>query len=390
LKSIDTDSKIRIDAYINLGQTLIKNGEYSKIIKIYKSLIKQKMFPEKHDIFKLYLARSYLELNLYSNSEKELKDLIDGEYSNIIKSNAFHYMGLLNIKLNSRDIGIKQIEKAIELNPNNPDPYISVAIEFSKDENYDKAKRYFKESLSLNSKNAEVYHNLGHIYQIEGKPDKAINLYNKALKINNELLDTHFRLATSFINKENFSFARYHLNKLQDTDPSFINAKKYFGQIYMLEGSFRLAISELEKSLTLFPNDHETLYLLSIAYGNENNYKDSLKTLLKLEKLNNKYHDLYAKIGDLYLILQNKKKAGSFYKRELSRNPKSATALIGIMKLEALKTKPSINQITSLLKKAVSLGFKDIDGIKTSPSMKNVLKNKNFNSFLNSMDKGKD
>ena len=351
-KGIQIDSSEAEASYIALGQLLIKRGKYKKIIELYEKLLKKNLFTKEHGVFKLYLGRSYLELNLYSSAQKELNNLIIGNYSDTIKSNAYYFLGLLDLKLGEIDIGIKQIEKAIELNSKNPDPYISVAIEYAKKEDYKKAKDYLKDSILLDPNKSEAYHNLGHILQIEGDFDKAIELYTKALKLDNDLLETHYRLAILFIEKKNFDYARYHLNKIHDTKSTYINAKKYFGKIYMLEGSFELAISELESGLKLFPNDEEAIYLLAIAYGN------------------------------LYLILREEKRASIYYNKELSRNPKSSPATIGVMKIEAAKKNPNLDTIVDLIRKAIENGWSDIEGLKKSPFLKNVIKNKRVQRSL--------
>jgi len=366
-----------------LLRVYLKNSRYNEIIKLCEKLITIKAFEKDRAIFYIYLCRAYSGLNIFSKAESLCGKVLDGNYSDRFKAIAYYFMGDMNLnKLGSRDIGLRQLEKATMLDPDYVEPYVALAIEYSNMKKYSEAKKYFIKSVSLSADRPEVYYNLGQIYQLEEDIDRALELYTEALKLDGELLEAHLKLAIIFTEKGNYAFARYHLNKIQMTEPSFAPVDKYFGKIFLLENNYTMAIHMLKRGLGRFPGDEEALYYLSIAYGNDGNYAESLNALLKLKKINSNYRDLYSKIGDIYLIMGNRHKAYNFYNREIKRDEMSASAIIGLVKLEASSKKPSYKKIINLLKKALKSGFKDIEGLIKSPYMRSVIKDEKIIEVL--------
>lgn len=368
-----------------LGRLYLVRGDLKKLVDFYEDIRKKYKFLYSNPVFLLYLGKAYLDLNLFSQAEKVLKIIIEGAYSNEYKSNGYHYLGLLNLKLGSHDVGVDQIKKAISLDPQNPSNYISLGIELAKSGEMDKARDVFLKSIKLKPDNSEAYFNLGHISHIKGNIDEALAHYNNSLKQGNDSLETHYRLAILYLDKDNFEFSRYHLNKIKNTDSGFANIDLQYGKIHFFENNLDLAIKSLKKGLILYPKDEENIYFLALVYGNAQQIEKSLEYLLRLEKLNSKYKNLYSKIADLYLILGKRGDALKFYMKELRRNSGAYDAYIGMAKLEASSKKPRIKNVEKFLKKALEAGFQDKKALLESPYLKKVIKNDRILSLLSEL-----
>lgn len=346
-------NKMKLDKKVlALANDFIKNFNLSKTVKI-----------------KFFLALSHFRLEEYSAAEALFKEIISETTDKKLLSQAYCYFAEMNTKLNSVELAFSQLKKALELDNMNARAYASIGILLAGQEKYEEAKNFFEKSISLAKEKPEpeVYYNLGQLYEIEKKYDLALEMYEDSIRIEPDLLESHFKLALLYIEKSDYKFARFHLEKIKKINIMFCNTDKLFGKIEILERNFDEAIGTLQKGLRLFPQDEENLYYLALAYGNIGRFNESLQSLLKLEKNNVKYKDLFAKIADLYVILGKKVEAQKYYEKELGRDTFNLVALIGLAKLEAMNKKPSMKKIYELIMKAVNSGFRDIDNLRQSP-----------------------
>jgi tetratricopeptide (TPR) repeat protein len=360
------------ESILGLGDLLLKTSKFNELIELSKKGLANKEGKENYDLLHLFLGKAYSDVKLYSKAGEEFKLLVDGDYSNIIKGKAYYHLGVLNSILGQSDIAIKQLEKSIKLDPTNPEPYADLGVFYGRKNKLVRAKSLLQKSISLNPDIPEVYFSLGQIYELENKKDMAIEAYTTSVKKDDDLLEAHYKLALAFIEKGNFSYSRYHLNKIRRTNSLFTNVDKYLGKIYIYEHNYAWAKTYLLRGLKLFPKDPENLYYLSIAYGNDGESIKALKSLLEVEKLVNKMPNLFSKIADLYLITGKNLKAEKYYRKELKNDDKNGYAYAGLAKIEAVKKKPSIIKVVKYIKKARKNGFKDTVGLSRSPYLEKI------------------
>ncbi len=104
------------------------------------------------------------------------------KYKAETKSAEYYYnvgISYLNVGENSK--AIYNLNKALELDPNNPDILNALGIAYSSVHEYEKAKQYFKRAIEINPDKAEIYTNLGVIYAQEKNYGEAIKYFEKAI-----------------------------------------------------------------------------------------------------------------------------------------------------------------------------------------------------------------
>lgn len=78
---------------------------------------------------------------------------------------------------------MKQLKKAMSINPNMDGYHIAWGIGFHYFKQYGKAEESFKKAMAINPKNAWTYSQLARVYLAEGKKDEAKKLFEKAKSI---------------------------------------------------------------------------------------------------------------------------------------------------------------------------------------------------------------
>ncbi len=78
---------------------------------------------------------------------------------------------------------MKQLKKAVSINPNMDGYHIAWGIGFHYFKQYGKAEESFKKAMQINPKDAWAYAQLGRVYLAEGKKDDAKKMFEKAKSI---------------------------------------------------------------------------------------------------------------------------------------------------------------------------------------------------------------
>jgi len=98
------------------------------------------------------------------------------------------YYGLAHtyLALFDQEKAVSALEKAIEIDPDNPIFYRDLGYIAISNNNVDSAELFFKKALELAPEAADLYKTLADIYIGHGEREKAIALYEEALEINSD------------------------------------------------------------------------------------------------------------------------------------------------------------------------------------------------------------
>lgn len=134
-----------IECLIKAGAILEKNREFDKAIATYKKILKM----DKND------------------------------FQGLMK------LGMIQIRNNQKDKGMKNLEAAYEKNKGNVELKIKLAETYARgdDEQINKAEKMLQEALILNKGSGDAFAALGRIYERKEKVDDAINAYHRALQL---------------------------------------------------------------------------------------------------------------------------------------------------------------------------------------------------------------
>ncbi len=96
-----------------------------------------------------------------------------------------HYdQGITYLQKGKLNKAISEFNKAVELNPENPDVYYNRGLAYIKKEQYDLAISDNTKAIELNPMANKAYYNRGLAYHDEGQLDKAFSDYTMAIELN--------------------------------------------------------------------------------------------------------------------------------------------------------------------------------------------------------------
>lgn len=123
------------------------------------------------------------------------------------------------------DEAIDCLRQAINLNPNLPWTYHSLADVLRKQGLLDEAMTFYCECIRLSPETPWSYHALGDILIKKGKQEEAIALYQWALRVEPNLYWTHNALGTLYEHSNKFEQADHHYRQAVEIDPTIEQAK---------------------------------------------------------------------------------------------------------------------------------------------------------------------
>ena len=162
-----------------------------------------------------------------------------------IKSANYHYqMGISYLNDNNIQPAFVELQKALELNPQDKDVHEAIGIIYLTNlEDYSKAIKHFQEALKIDKNFSEAANNLGNAYSSLGEFNEAIESY---------------KMAIANPQYKNAAMALYNL-----------------GMVYFRLSKFDEAMDAYKDSLKRFSNFYMPYYGLALCYNAKGQYGDA-------------------------------------------------------------------------------------------------------------------
>jgi tetratricopeptide (TPR) repeat protein len=161
------------------------------------------------------------------------------------------------------------INRAMQLNPELPDAYISQAlIQFVADRNWPGAKQSLEHAIELNPSDADAYLRYGYFLIMVGNFDEALEKLEKARSIDplSPIIQTNIGLV--YLCSRRYPQAIEHLSKVVANNPSFPLSKWFLATSYDSVGEYDKAF-DLKLSATADDGKHELATQLRHVKDNE-------------------------------------------------------------------------------------------------------------------------
>ena len=144
----------------------------------------------------------------------------------------------------------KEFQRAIELNPNQPDAHELLGYYWEVIKQYDKAERELKNAQQIAPLMGLINMDVATLAYFEHHYDEAIALYRKA----------------------------------HDLDPDFSPVPFFLGQAYERQGQYEQAINECQKALAFSPDNPSILSVLGYAYARAGRRDEAQAILSKFQE----------------------------------------------------------------------------------------------------------
>ncbi|MBN1625912.1 MAG: tetratricopeptide repeat protein, partial [Deltaproteobacteria bacterium] len=181
LEVIKKDSEYFTNARINIFYILIDMGKDEEAVKSIEKAIGMKK-----DEATLYLVLSslYSDQEDYAKSVTVLQDALKHNEKNI---EVLFRLGIALDKSGDRTGCLEQMEKVLEIDPNNVDTLNYIGYSYAEDGvNLDEALNMIQRALKISPDSGYIIDSLGWVYYRQGQYDKALDSLEKAFSLKSD------------------------------------------------------------------------------------------------------------------------------------------------------------------------------------------------------------
>ncbi len=242
-----------------------------------------------------------------------------------MKADSSEKLKRINAALALRDIpdydaAINQIQKAIDLDPEDVTSHLLLGTTYQDLENYKNAERSFQKAVELQPDLLEAQQSLGLVLVRQWKYQTAIPILKKIEKIDPTNLEITKALATAFEHTGNSSEAIAFLEKAITTHPGDLPIKKQLARLLSDEGNETRAIELLEKVVEIEPSA-ENYNLMGIQYADLKQYEKAQELFTVAIKSNSVLASAWSNFAHTFDNLDQPEKALEIIEQGLERIP---------------------------------------------------------------------
>ncbi|HMG36719.1 MAG TPA: tetratricopeptide repeat protein [Blastocatellia bacterium] len=167
--------------------------------------------------------------------------------------------------------GIRYFEKALVLDPSNPELAFFVGEHFFRVNKPVLARVYLERAVGEEAHNYSATLMLGVLYGDDGDLDSAKLHLNKALKLNKDSFAAHYGLGRILMSEGKLPEGLTHLKRALRLKPT---AEMYYvvGRAYLEEGRTDIAARHLQRCVDIDPKFDAALYHLGLIYLRQDNF----------------------------------------------------------------------------------------------------------------------
>lgn len=195
------------------------------------------------------------------------------------------------------DLGIAELKKSIEEEPNNVRHYIYLMTFYNSSFKFDKSRldsviEFGNKAIPLSPTRPHIYYEMAQAYVFKGDFNKAIDYFEKGLALNDNVVDFHWSLAATYIladrekeAEEEFNWMAENLNfKYNTTD----NLQRLI-RVYAIKKNFVKLAELYNKLISLDPNKADYHAKLAAVYAELGDKEKAVAEVKKAEELDLSY-----------------------------------------------------------------------------------------------------
>jgi tetratricopeptide (TPR) repeat protein len=173
----------------------------------------------------LKLAELYFYVKKYDDALTLIEQAIK---VNPYLGHEYFLKGMIYLEKHDTAITISSLQTCVEQDPNNFDAYIELGLLFSHRGN-PIALSYYEDAVNLQPQNPEPYYDKGMFYQFSGDYNDAIKTYQELLLVDSTYKKAYYNLGVIYnINKADYAASFTYFNKAIKCDSTYYMA--YYGR----------------------------------------------------------------------------------------------------------------------------------------------------------------
>ncbi len=318
-KAVSIDKKY-IEAYLELGNLYLLNEDYKNAKENYeKALTIDPNYPEVN----FALGEIEMRSGNYGDAAVFYEKAIKLDTTSNLKY--YYQLGMAYNSLKDSVNTIKNLNKALQINPGYGLANYGLAMVYNENGNYTKAIEQL--TKAIDSKGSGLMPNLlyterGITYLKLNDVDNAYKDFDFAIKINPNDTDSYLERGKILYHMGKDSLAFSDFAKVISIDEQKGEAYAYRGIIYMQRQQPEFAEPDLKKAILFNPEDTVALFNLGNVYYSMDDFQNALNYYIKALKVNPKYSEVFENRGICYYNLGFYKLAAADFEAAMRYNPK--------------------------------------------------------------------
>lgn len=268
----------------------------------------------------------YEEQEQFAYIEKHYEETLKKDPNN---AEALHALGVCAAKRGDLIDGYEFMQKAIVLEPNNPEFHNNFGNIYNQLNKTDEALYHYKKALELDPCYFLAYNNTGNIYLKQDNLLKAQECFETSIKIASFFTDAYYNLAIIFAKKGLTKDAIKQLDIALNIDPEHAPAHHKKAQLLYQEDDLPAAVHHYQIYLALEPNDKHALYNLGTIFLRLGKPQEATKYFLRFVPLESDSENFY-NLGVAYMQQGKNKEAISYLEEALRLDPENISILTNI------------------------------------------------------------
>lgn len=357
-----TISNNHIDAINALAYAYCQKGIHKFCIK-YSKIVLDK---DEHNVEAFYnIGKSLIERNKYDEAITFVKDWIKNN-----ENNAYGYELLARVYAsnNMKDEALSNIDKALKISPRNSFIAGMKATICTLFEDIDCAFKYYKMAVELEPNSATAWSNLAMHYNLHKSAKEALPIIEKALELNTFDANVRHLYATTLLHLgkgeqalresivtttlfpnnykcwESRSLIEYTIGQYDEGIKSFERAKSISPELipdlllysackmYYSANQISKSMECVNEGMEKYPSNHKYKILRAQLYMTEEKYNKALNIVNKLLKENIEEPYCYTILGEIHYKKKEYNEAIKYSKKALKLNPTSTVARFTLIK----------------------------------------------------------
>jgi len=195
----------------------------------------------------------------------------------------------------SAEEALRLFERAIEVDPNYPQPYVALAGTYlglwaalgaiSGDEALPKARAALDRALALDETFAEAHAIRGVILSSEARFEEAERELTRALELNPGSADVHLDYARMLLNADRYEESAAQARRAIELDPLSVGNRVALASNLFFTRDFQGTIDESLRILELEPDNSGAYYFLSAGYDMLDRHEEAITAALRSVEL---------------------------------------------------------------------------------------------------------
>jgi tetratricopeptide (TPR) repeat protein len=183
-----------------------------------------------------------------------------------------------------RDAAVKEANKRLSQNPNDPEALFTLAGAYFDDENWDKAMRTYEtliEQITINhiqgTDQFEIYRRYGMAARKLNMLEQAYRGFSTARTHRQNNFEVNYELGALEFERKNYEKAVQLLQQARTQEPDSPAVLRYLGHSLFRLKKPKEAMNFIRKAIDLAPEDKESLYTLGECYQEANQTEQALR-----------------------------------------------------------------------------------------------------------------